>query len=64
MTIVEECWQPAFSRSLAPKTTALRRDLDEYLRIYNFDRARTGPLTKGMDAGGVVFGARKVGTVR
>jgi transposase InsO family protein len=31
LTILEECWRPAFSRSLAPKITALRRDLDEYL---------------------------------
>ena len=34
LTILEECWRPAFSRSLAPKITALRRDLDEYLRYY------------------------------
>jgi transposase InsO family protein len=64
LTILEECWRPAFSRSLAPKITALRRDLDEYLRTYNFDRAHTGRLTKGRVPGDIVFGARKMGTVR
>jgi transposase InsO family protein len=29
LTILEECWRPAFARSLAPKITALERDLDE-----------------------------------
>ncbi len=64
LTILEECWRPAFSRSLAPRITALRRDLDEYLRYYNFDRAHTGRLTKGRIPGDIVFGARKMGTVR
>ena len=31
LTILEECWRPSFARSLVPKLTALRRDLDEYL---------------------------------
>lgn len=64
LTILEECWRPAFSRSLAPRITALRRDLDEYLRYYNFDRAHTGRLTKGRIPGEIVFGAKKMGTVR
>lgn len=64
LTILEECWRPAFSRSLAPRITALKRDLDEYLRYYNFDRAHTGRLTKGRVPGDIVFGARKMGTVR
>ena len=34
LTILEECWRPAFSRSLAPKLTALERDLEEYLDYY------------------------------
>lgn len=59
MTILEECWRPAFSRSLAPRIAALERDLGEYLRYYNFDRAHTGRLTKGR-----VPGARKMGTAR
>ena len=31
LTILEECWRPAFARSLVPKSTALAADLDEYL---------------------------------
>jgi len=64
LTILEECWRPAFSRSLAPKITALERDLDEYLRYYNTDRAHTGRLTNGRLPRDIVFGARKTGTVR
>ena len=63
-TILEECWRPAFSRSLAPKITALQRDLEEYLRYYNTDRAHTGRLTKGRVPADIVFGARKMATVR
>src|SRR5437867_628640 len=64
LTILEECWRPAFSRSLAPKITALQRDLDEYLDYYNLDRAHTGRLTKERVPGDIVFGARKMATVR
>lgn len=64
LTILQECWRPAFSRSLAPRITALKRDLTEYLDYYNFDRAHTGRLTKGRVPGDIVFGARKMGTVR
>ena len=64
LTILEECWRPAFSRSLAPKITALQRDLDEYLDYYNNDRAHTGRLTQGRVPADIVFGARKMATVR
>jgi len=64
LTILEECWRPAFARSLAPKSTALERDLDEYLRYFNYDRAHTGRLTKGRLPADIVFGARKTRTVR
>jgi len=64
LTILEECWRPAFSRSLAPKITALRRDLDEYLNYYNTDRAHTGRLTQGRVPADIVYGARKMGPVR
>jgi transposase InsO family protein len=64
LTILEECWRPAFSRSLAPRITALRRDLDEYLRYYNRDRAHTGRLTKGRVPADIVFGAHKMASVR
>ena len=64
LTILEECWRPSFSRSLAPRITALRRDLEEYLRYYNRDRAHTGRLTKGRVPADIVFGARKMAIVR
>ena len=43
---------------------ALERDLDEYLRYFNFDRAHTGRLTKGRIPADIVFGARKTRSVR
>jgi transposase InsO family protein len=46
-TILEECWKPAFARSLVPKYTGLRVDLDRYVRYDNFDRAHTGRWTRG-----------------
>jgi transposase InsO family protein len=64
LTILEECWRPAFARSLAPRSTALERDLDEYLRYFNHDRAHTGRLTKGKLPADIVFGARKTRTVK
>jgi transposase InsO family protein len=45
--ILEECWKPAFALYLIPKHMDLRRELERYLRYYNFDRARTGRLTQG-----------------
>ena len=59
-TILEECWRPAFARSLVPKLTALERDLERYLDYYDFDRAHTGRLTQGRVPGEIVYGARKV----
>ena len=64
LTILEECWRPAFARSLVPKSTALARDLDEYLDTYNTDRAHTGRLTTGRIPADIVFGARKTRPVR
>jgi transposase InsO family protein len=57
-TILEECWRPSFARSLVPKLTALRRDLEDYLDYYNFDRAHTGRHTQGRTPAQVI-GARK-----
>jgi hypothetical protein len=64
LTILEECWRPSFARSLAPKVTALDRDLEEYLDYFNFDRIHNGRLTKGRIPADIVFGARKTRTVR
>jgi transposase InsO family protein len=59
LTILEECWRPAFARSLVPRSTALRQDLDDYLDEYNYDRAHTGRLTHGRVPADIVYGARK-----
>ena len=64
LTILEECWRPAFARALVPRLTGLQRDLDEYLDDYNFDRAHTGRLTQGRVPGDIVYGARKTRTTR
>jgi transposase InsO family protein len=64
LTILEECWRPAFARSLVPKTTALAHDLDQYLIDYNYDRAHTGRLTQGRVPADIVYGARKTSAAR
>jgi transposase InsO family protein len=64
LTILEECWRPAFARSLIPRSSALARDLDEYLTDYNYDRAHTGRLTQGRVPADIVFGARKTSPAR
>jgi transposase InsO family protein len=64
LTILEECWRPAFARSLIPKITALAQDLTDYLDEYNYDRAHTGRLTQGRVPADIVFGARKTTTPR
>ena len=64
LTILEECWRASFARSLVPKLTALRRDLDEYLTYYNTDRAHTGRNTNGRVPAEIVYGARKMRAAR
>lgn len=64
LTILEECWRPAFARALAPKSTALRQDLEQFLAEYNYDRAHTGRLTRGRVPAEIVYGARKMGAAR
>ena len=59
-TILEECWKPTFARSLVPRYTALRRDLEAYVVYYNTQRAHTGRHNKGKTPAELVFGARKV----
>jgi transposase InsO family protein len=59
-TILEECWRPAFARYLQVRFGGLQRELAEYLRYYNLDRAHTGRLTRGRTPGEIVYGAPKV----
>jgi transposase len=46
-TILDECWRPSFARYLHITYGGLRRDLTEYVHIYNTDRAHNGRITKG-----------------
>lgn len=57
-TILDECWRPSFARYLHPALSSLRRDLEEYLRYYNFDRVHHGRLTAGQIPADIVYGAR------
>jgi transposase InsO family protein len=59
-TILEECWRPAFARYLQVRFQGLRRELAEYLRFYNFERAHTGRLTRGRVPADIVYGAHKM----
>lgn len=47
LTILDECWKPAFARFLIPKQTGLRRELEDYIELYNTDRAHNGYRNKG-----------------
>lgn len=58
--VLEECWRPAFARSLVPKYTALRRDLERYIASFDFDRAHLGRHTQGRTPAEVVYGSRKM----
>lgn len=59
-TILDECWRPAFARYLHPRLTGLGRELDTYLRFYNYDRVHHGRLTCGQIPADLVYGARKM----
>ncbi len=59
-TILDECWRPAFARYLYPRFTGLRRELDTYLRFYNFDRVHHGRLTRGHIPADIIYGGRKM----
>jgi transposase InsO family protein len=60
--ILEECWRPAFARSLQLRSTGLARDLAHYLHYYNNDRIHHGRLTRGRIPADIVYGANKVKT--
>jgi transposase InsO family protein len=59
-TILGECWRPAFARYMQPRLSGLKRELDTYLRFYNFDRVHNGRLTGGQIPADIVYGARKM----
>lgn len=59
-TVLEECWRPAFARSIVPDLSALKRDLERYVRFYNYERAHSGRHTRGRTPAELVYGARKM----
>jgi transposase InsO family protein len=59
-TILDECWRPAFARYMQPRLSGLKRELDTYLRFYNYDRVHHGRLTDGQIPADIVYGARKM----
>jgi transposase InsO family protein len=61
-TILDECWRPAFARYMQPALSGLRRELDDYLRYYNYERPHHGRLTQGKTPAELVYGARKMET--
>ena len=63
-TILDECWRPAFARYMYLRSQGPRRELTDYLRYYNTDRAHTGRLTRGRIPADTVYGANKMKTTR
>ncbi len=59
-TILDECWRPSFARYLHVTSTGLRRDLAEYLHLYNTDRAHTGRITQGRIPADILDPAHKM----
>ncbi len=47
LTILDECWKPAFARSVFPRYKGLKAELDRYLDYYNNHRAHTGRWNRG-----------------
>lgn len=58
--VLEERRRPTFARSLVPKYTALRRDLERYTAYFDFDRAHLGRHTQGRTPAEAVYGSRKM----
>jgi hypothetical protein len=50
----------AFARYLQVRFQGLRRDLTDYLRYYNLERAHTGRLAQGHIPADIDYGARKM----
>ena len=59
-TVLEECWRPSFARSLVPKSTGLKRDLEAYTTYYNWHRGHTGRNNRGRTPASIVYGANKM----
>lgn len=54
-TILRECWQPSFVSYVEPSVGGLRRDLDEYLDIYNHHRPHHGKWNQGQTPAAIII---------
>jgi transposase InsO family protein len=59
-TILDECWRPSFARYLHITYGGLRRDLAEYLHLYNTDRTHNGRITQGRTPAHIIDPAHKI----
>ena len=59
-TILDECWRPSFARYLHISYGGLRRDLAEYLTVYNTDRTHNGRITQGRIPADIIDPAHKM----
>lgn len=46
---------------MQPRLSGLKRELNTYLRFYNFNRVHHGRFTGGQIPADIVYGARKMG---
>lgn len=53
-TILQECYQPALIGYVEPSITGLRRDLDDYLIYYNWNRRHRGKWNKGKTPSAII----------
>jgi transposase InsO family protein len=58
--ILAECRRPAFARYLHVRFTGVKRDLEQYVDAYNYDRLHHGRLTRGRIPADIAYGTRKV----
>jgi len=59
-TILQEHWRVVFRRHYFTGRAALHRTLQQFMRIYNFERPHQGYRTRGRTPASIVFGARAV----
>ncbi len=59
-TLLEEFYKPVLSRYVEPSISGLRRDLEDYLTYYNWERAHSGRWNRGRTPGEIVSPKEKL----
>ena len=59
-TILHEHWRVVFRRHYFTSRVVLHRTLQQFMRVYNFERPHHGYRTRGRTPASIVFGARAV----